>query len=388
MRYLRGIALMFAVQLLWSGCSGEADSAPAEEFYNLGEADQGEIEDVFTSVELTPLEFAGEYYPVQVKRVKVADGYIFVEDIKSNLYMFDSNGKYLSCSASMRGQGPGEFAVVMDIDWNPFEKTLEVLTPSKLMRYDINMNYIDEKTLPTKIPENKKDVFLLGDLDVLSPSQRLMSPTAFCKNPGRLCVYDVEQQEIVDEIDFSDDIIAYGTMQYDVAQRQPDGTILCTPALQTQLVYELDTAQIKLNKKIEYTLGSKGLSKQDIENVSGTPEKQSEFLMNSESHIPIRTLVCSDRMLTLVKFGNGLRKFYTVVTDRRTGDMKAVNFFDGNERTFPMIECIDSAYAYAVAEKEVLMGSPRLLLDKSADVDSIDEAIEDESLVLLKYKFK
>ena len=41
MRYLRGIALMFAVQLLWSGCSGEADSAPAEEFYNLGEAQQG-----------------------------------------------------------------------------------------------------------------------------------------------------------------------------------------------------------------------------------------------------------------------------------------------------------------------------------------------------------
>ena len=93
-------------------------------------------------------------------------------------------------------------------------------------------------------------------------------------------------------------------------------------------------------------------------------------------------------MLTLVKFGNGLRKFYTVVTDRHTGDMKAVNFFDGNERTFPMIDCIDSAYAYAVAEKEVLMESPRLLLDKSADVDSIDEAIEDESLVLLKYKFK
>lgn len=50
MRYLRGIALMFAVQLLWSGCSGEADSAPAEEFYNLGEAQQGGHEAFFASI--------------------------------------------------------------------------------------------------------------------------------------------------------------------------------------------------------------------------------------------------------------------------------------------------------------------------------------------------
>lgn len=47
---------------------------------------------------------------------------------------------------------------------------------------------------------------------------------------------------------------------------------------------------------------------------------------------------------------------------------------------------VDDKFAYTVVDKETLMNQPSLLLDKSEQISEISDSIEDELLLVLKYR--
>ncbi|MDE5554587.1 MAG: hypothetical protein K2J10_05330, partial [Muribaculaceae bacterium] len=82
-----------------------------------------------------------------------------------------------------------------------------------------------------------------------------------------------------------------------------------------------------------------------------------------------------------------LRDFYVIFTDLESGDNRRVNLYDGDYRQFPFADYSDDDGIYVIYDKESLMDSPKLLLHKAAKIDSIFADVEEESLILLKYKF-
>ena len=53
-----------------------------------------------------------------------------------------------------------------------------------------------------------------------------------------------------------------------------------------------------------------------------------------------------------------------------------------------MFKNVGEGYAYAVVGKEEILERPALLLDKRSQADSLLYDVEDDTFVLLKYKFK
>ncbi|MDE6369299.1 MAG: hypothetical protein K2K94_08685, partial [Muribaculaceae bacterium] len=92
-------------------------------------------------------------------------------------------------------------------------------------------------------------------------------------------------------------------------------------------------------------------------------------------------------VLTYVKKGKTLRDYYVILTDLKSGDNRRVNLYDGVDCQFPFADYSDENGIYVIYDKESLMDSPKLLLDKAAKIDSIFADVEEESLILLKYKF-
>lgn len=85
--------------------------------------------------------------------------------------------------------------------------------------------------------------------------------------------------------------------------------------------------------------------------------------------------------------GNSIRSFFTVIFNRNTDESSEYMFYDGDERIFPTIMDATEDYAYSIIEKSFIEDNPSLLLNRKERMAELS-SIDDESWVLLKYKFK
>lgn len=80
------------------------------------------------SVSYIPLEVSDECLVGKVTDVILADGRLFVfDDKQQEIWMFNSSGKYLGKLGS-RGEGPGEYFHIAQVEYDRREKLLAVLT--------------------------------------------------------------------------------------------------------------------------------------------------------------------------------------------------------------------------------------------------------------------
>lgn len=340
------------------------------------------IEDIFSDVDIVPLLFEGETYPSVANQVQVSDDYIFVGDNKKQIHVFDKDGHYVSCSSWVRGAGPGEYDMMMGFSWNPFNRSIQLLTPHKLMQYDINFNPIGEFALPTKLGE---DNLIFDQIYGLSDYNNLLLPTGTSESPYCGYVFDASTGEISDRFDYSADVLVPIAMQEQCLFRTDGGKLYFVAPAFTGEVFSLLDGQLK--NEITFSYDGDFISKVDVSKYDGDEAGLGRYLMECDKSIPVRTMISNDKVLTYVKSGQTLRDFYVIFTDLKNGDNRRVNLYDGVDCKFPFADYSDGDGIYVVYDKESLLNSPKLLLDKAEKKDSIFADIEDESLILLKYKF-
>lgn len=94
-----------------------------------------------------------------------------------------------------------------------------------------------------------------------------------------------------------------------------------------------------------------------------------------------------DWILLNFKEGNNLRTMSSTLINRKNGEMRSIRFFDGNKRTFPMIEQVEGDAAYAILDKATLTDNPSLLLKDPTQLSRV-ESFDDDNFILLKYIIK
>lgn len=112
-------------------------------------------------------------------------------------------------------------------------------------------------------------------------------------------------------------------------------------------------------------------------------------MINSDRDIPIRSMLNSKIILSVIKKGNQKDgHWYTIATNRKkTETSTRVNHTDTEGQKFPAIINVDEKFAYSLITKEFLLSNPTLLLNKKDSAEEGLKDIEGEDLVLLKYKF-
>ena len=76
--------------ILISSCKKDnTSSVDYAEYYDLTQAEEGTLADVFSDVELTPLQYGGGDYPKMVDRLILTDNLIIVSDLHKLIHIFD-----------------------------------------------------------------------------------------------------------------------------------------------------------------------------------------------------------------------------------------------------------------------------------------------------------
>lgn len=364
----------------------------ANENHTFSSTSSASISDIFSDVEIIPLNFSGNSYPSVVERMLVNDNYIIILDDKKILHVFKPNGSYIASSNEKIGNGPGEYSVLMGFTWNPYTQFIEVLTPNRLYSYDEKFNLKNAAKLPTKIGENG---LLFCEIFDLSATRHLLLPTSMSDKPHCVMDYDSSKGVIVEKNSYSEDIIAPITMQPRCFFLMRDNTLLFIPPVLTDGLYtvngvqSVDNGGVSLQKEI--TLHTENdLLKEDIQAYENSQRSLNNYLISSDKNIRLRVFPNSKKIIASYKFKNGctMRDMFTAIIDRQTKKVNTIKLFSDDSYQFPFIEDIDEEYAYAIIEKEILETRPKLLMNHSANIDSVLNTIEDESLVLLKYKLK
>lgn len=373
--------MLSAILMFMASCHKIETAAPVKETFDLTATEKGNIAELFSNVDIVPLQFQGTDYPSVASDIIVTDKYIFVNDKDAHLHVFNSDGSYVASSNSCYGMGPGEYSVAMGWTWNPFADKIEILTPNAIMFYDVKFNFMGSCELPTEIGG---DGLMFDRIFDESATIHYLLPTGVSENPCRILQFNSATGKITGEMTYADNVLAHISMQYQCFFKMPNGQTLFAPPAVTYGIFAINGDE--LTKEIALMPGNKWISKEYVKGLSG--EKLARHLMTSTDFIPLKTLVSPSHIFIMAKQGMQLGDLSYFVIDRDNGKIKSFKLYADGAYRFPPIESIDAEYAYAILDKESLVASPHLLLDKASSADSILNRIEDESLLLLKYHVK
>lgn len=365
------------------GCGESTDSAVYVE-YDLNCNHSGEIRSVFSDVDLTPLEFNGDYYPHGVGMVDITDSVISISDNNASVHLFKADGSFVGCSDSKIGEGPEEFAIVMSSAVNPYDSTIEILTPDRLNKYDMQFNLVSSTAVPTKIGKNG---LIFGRIYALSDSMHIMLPTGVSNDPYRIFMFNSNSGELTAVQSFADDIKVFVSMQESCFTRADNGDLLFIPPSFTEYIYKVDEITGKITKTIHIAPAGSFITQREIASLGGTKREQYENMFSLNKEIPLRLDVSANRIFLLTNTKPNIREMKYYVISRDSGEVETFPLFKDDKQAFPLINYVDNNYAYAVMEKfRIEEAAPTLLLNDShrEQLDSIDP----ESLILLKYRIK
>ena len=342
---------------------------------------------MFADVELTELAYDGKFYPKTIARMFIESDKIFIGDNNDNVYVYSLEGSPISSSLSMRGEGPGEHPFSMGFSWNPHSGLIEILTPESMMFYDEQFNFVKSSKLETRVGKKDRKCIMFCSIFDITSDLHLLSPTSASERPLRYVIYNSAEEKNVGEISYEDDVWWYSNMQYNNFFKMPDGQIICHPGALLPYSYVFDSEKITLSKLIELKSCRDEITREDVSQISGNDATIADYLIECDKSIPVTTIITPGKLLVTFKRGNSIRSFFTVIFNRNTDESSEYKFYDGDERIFPTIMDATEDYAYSIVEKSFIEDNPSLLLnrkEKMAELSSLD----DDSWVLLKYKFK
>lgn len=363
-------------------------TASTLEQYDLTQAVSGSLADVFSDVELTPLQYGGEGYPKSAFRLQMGDSVIVVSDGNMFVHIFDKDGAYISDAADRMGSGPEEFSFALGFNWNESSNSLEILSPSKMSIYDKNLNYIKSIKLPTYTGDRDHKSFYIADMYSLSDSVHLVY-SGTSENPRQYYKLSSETGELKEIFDYSDDVVTMINMQRENFFKMPDGEILFIPSAVTYNIYSFNSEDFSIEKCIGFSLGDHSITPEFMAKQEfSSPADEFQYIMESEKPYVCNVLPTTNKIVFFSSTGSSDKNLSYVFADRNTGKMVHVKMYDDNEYKAPMFKNVGEGYAYSVVGKEEILERPALLLDKRLQADSLLYDVEDDTFVLLKYKFK
>jgi len=148
--------------------------------------------DIFEDLELIPLATKDDCLISQIDKIVFHNDRYYVFDRKQyKVFIFDNSGRFLF-KIDNRGQGPGEYPFLDDIQINPYTNHLELLCAMGFVyEYDLSGKHI--KTIRVT------DDYLRAVHGFVTINTNTILFFAAFHHPYRLVYYDIEKKKIVNE---------------------------------------------------------------------------------------------------------------------------------------------------------------------------------------------
>ncbi len=344
------------------------------------------VDSILEELEITPLELNENHYPHGVKSVTAADSIFIVTDNKNIVYLYDKYGKYISDSANKIGKGAGEYSIVTATSYNSHNNCIEIVTPMNLLSYDKDFNLVKSCALPTKKSKDGLDGMFFGFIHDISENEHLLIPEGALDDNRKIIRYDSEKEKVISTLKYSEDVIADMTMQIDCFHNISEDELLFFPPGVSNYVYSYNLKTNTIDKRYFVNFGTNGLVKSDLEKLSIDKDRLRMEILNTEKSVPLRTMLCGNRLVIVYKDGKTPRDFHTLIWDVELDKGYVVDTYSKEKTSFPVVYYSDNTNLYGIVDKENLSQFTQGL--DSAKIKSPEDSIPDGSLVILHYALK
>ena len=376
--------------ILGASCSApKPEPHAAPEFYDLSVYEEAKVSDILEVAEVVPLLFERDTYPKFVNRLSHLDGNILIGEIDKSVHVFSSDGHYIGCSQSMKGEGPGEHAMQLNHIVNPFNHTVDVLGITKMYSYDAEFTHCErESAIPNLV--GQVDVGLLYDDGIALSGGLYLLHSRLATDPYKVSLYNSSAGTTIKQWDYTEDIIAFFTGSFQKFFKMPDGEILMKPQGYSPYIYGFGRDGSDMYKAIEFKYGDKIIKDHvTLDDFYKNPNIWKEYYENSSIEIPFDRLVNSKKVVTIIEVGPDYsRDRYLLLTDRGSGHTYRVETTEDDNVIFPSLYYIDENYLYNILTKEHIDENPRCLLNKESEADSLIRNHDEDDFFLIKYRFK
>lgn len=367
--------------LLASCADNKEHSCPILDVSSPQEATPSEV---FSSVEVIPFTMPEGTYMSDVRTLfSIGDKYI-VKDKNNIVYLFSTDGRYISHSGKVRGHGHGEYTILMGFTYNPYSKQIELTTPNDLLFYDTLFNYVKSVPLPSKWPKGSEGSLFYDKIYDLSSSLHVLEPTGPSEEARqKICIFDSEKGEIIKNIPYIEHCIVKIAMQAKSFYTGRDGQILFIPPCISECLYTFDTKSLTITPCLSLDFGTKWFDAEEIREM----RSKGQDLLEYEKGMPMTYLPLGDNLIIEVTFGKYIRNCKTLVVNTTSGKHYLIKRYQqGQKMVLPHLSeaCPDGVLG-VVEAKEL-----ESLLEQFDEKDVImpSRPIDPDGYVILKYRMK
>lgn len=339
----------------------------------------GTMNELFDKIELLPLETTDSVLVGNIlSYIYVKDKYHIVVDRRFVINVFDTNGKCIGNSGNVIGNGPEEYNILLDVLFNPYSNTIEVLTSDmKIKVYDVKFNYVDEK----KMMENNHLMYY--DAFPVSKDNYMLLPSTLEKDFNHIIFYDFKKQKLVKKISFP------YTAQINSVKTpisQVSSEICFIPKVSTYVGYIVDRKSFTLEPSFKIDFRSDSLDMIKLNRKFPEQNRLSDYLFSESNYpIPMETLFNDQFIVSSIHQRN---RDLTFVYDRKKHAKMLIDRKFKNGLLAADYYTLDGSTLLAITPPEYL----NLFIDTTL-LDEKNKAIlasinKDDNPVIMRFKLK
>lgn len=338
--------------------------------------EQLDIETLFSSIEVTPLESSTASLFSRCDKMFFFGGKYYILDRKANcIFIFNADGTFLRSSKNRQGSGPGEYYCIVDFDISK-DNCIEILDVSayKIRKYDDRFNFLDEIDIP-------KTLYPIITFKRLNDElYAFYSPLSSNTNDA-IKIYSFKQNRIIESTEgyISIPSLKVGTTQPYSFYEFEENVFFSFP-YPNDKIYKIDKNEGCIEEIIRYDFGSRSFPFGEIEPHASMFE---DIIKGSEKYaFPIYRGENMNFLFTFIMYHE---KQYLLLykKDSKQSNFYSCMFRDGKVLLPPTF--IDNDFLYVAAEQNWLeyLIAEKLLVGKTKG--SIKNIQEDDNPVILKY---
>ncbi|MDR0537954.1 MAG: 6-bladed beta-propeller [Tannerellaceae bacterium] len=380
-------AIFLIIIIFFTACNKPGDKFSNLEtvFIDLETESITDAADFIEKIEIVPLETIPASLISQFNKAyycKDLESYIILDNHQI-VYLFNKDGKFMSSSERVRGQGPGEYQLIVDVAYNPFSQAIELLDPyGSVYRYDSFFNFMDKLTLKQKnivfselIPLNEyKYIFT----DAIVPLLH------FC---------DFSNQTIEKTINFETEYIASVSQDTKSYSMIDNNVYYFSPHGINYLLYKIDIYKKSLRPVIHLDFGDRNIDKKMIKSKFGEPR-------NTEENIKFKKevneyLLNSNYPLTMIKLFNDDYIYLRILQDKNWTNLiynrkTKESFYMVKKSPFRLCYCIDlvdNILLTLLYPYEIDNYIDKKLINKE-NMEKLESIVTEDNPIIIKYYLK
>lgn len=211
--------------------------------------------------------------------------------------LFSKDGKFIANSKSVMGDGPEEYRTAVDVIYNPYSKSIEILNPyGTIYRYDTSFRFIEKMSL-----DRNSQIFVR--FTPLDRNQYILTPVVTGFKDAAMYFCDYDKNIIGLPISYEEDCFASVSMNYNPFFKI-DGDLFFSPLFFNYMFYKVNPYTQTILPIMQLDFKDKAVHKNDLVKQFGTTSKESinredvernfkvlsntnDYLRNSNIPIPI-----------------------------------------------------------------------------------------------------